>query len=138
MAQVFAKGKLSDKQNEVWQVIENTWSEEFKDPGKWPKKFATSDYQSWGQDEALPQDLETLDATLKYWNQYSKLKKYRLEVASVIVNENTAVVNYYATEYRENAESTRSRSVSAITETLVYRDKSWKFLASSIWAPKPN
>ena len=133
-----AFGQWSDKQTEIWNVIQSTWSEETEESGKWPTKFATPDYQSWGQDEALPQMLETLDRTLKYWNKHSKLKFYRLVPASITLNEDVAVVNYYATEYRETTEGSRSRSVTAITETLVFRDGRWRFLASSTWTPKLN
>ncbi|MEM6302561.1 MAG: nuclear transport factor 2 family protein [Pseudomonadota bacterium] len=133
---VFAQ--WSDRQDEIWSVIQATWAEEAGESGKWPTKFATSDYQSWGQDEALPQTLGTVDRTLKYWNQHSKLKHHRLKPASITVNKDTAVVNYYATEYRETTEGSRSRSVTAITETLVFRDGRWRFLASSTWMPKPN
>lgn len=133
-----ASGVWTEKQSEVWNVIESTWAEEAKESGKWPTQFATSDYQSWGQDEALPQTLKTLDATLRYWNKQSKLNYYRLKPASITVNGDTAVVNYYATEYRETADGVKSRSVMAITETLVYRDDRWQFLASSSWMPKVN
>jgi len=128
----------TEKQLEVWTVIESTWAEEAEESGKWPTQFATSDYHSWGQDEALPQTLGTLDATLKYWNKHSKLRHYRLKPASITVNGDTAVINYYATEYRETTDGVKSRSVMAIAETLIYRKGRWQFLASSSWTPKVN
>ncbi|MEM1402644.1 MAG: hypothetical protein AAGG55_04885 [Pseudomonadota bacterium] len=133
-----ALGQWSDEQVEVWDVIQSTWAEEAEESGRWPKKFATPDYLSWGQDEALPQSLDTLDKTLKYWNKHSKLKHYRLKPASITVNSQTAVVNYYATEYRETIEGDRNRSVTAITETLIHSEGQWRFLASSSWMPKVN
>lgn len=133
-----AFGQWSEKQQEIWNVIESTWAAEAEESGKWPTHFATSDYQSWGQDEALPQTLQTVDGTLKYWNKHNMLRHYRLKPASITVNKDTAVVNYYATEYRETTEGARNRSVLAITETLVFRDGHWKFLASSSWLPKVN
>lgn len=133
-----AFGEWTEKQLEVWNVIETTWAAEAEDSGLWPTQFAVPDYQSWGQDEALPQSLETVDATLKHWNKHSKLQHYRLKPASITVDGDTAVINYYATEYRETTEGVRSRSVLAITETLVRREGQWRFLASSSWMPKVN
>lgn len=130
-----AYGTWTEEQLDVWTVIESTWAEEAGESGKWPTQFATSGYQSWGQDEALPQTLSTLDSTLKYWNKVSKLRHYRLKPASITVDGDTAVVNYYATEYRETNDGVKSRSVTAITETLVYREGRWQFLASSSWTP---
>jgi len=135
MMSATAAAEWSEQQTAVWSVVEQSWVDDAEETGEWPTSFAADGYSSWGDTDALPQNLAESDAGVRFGDESATTRFYQIKPATININGDTAVVNYYATVVSENNEGEREREVSAITETLVRRDGNWLFMASSGWTP---
>lgn len=130
-----ALAQWSDAQQEIWSFVEQSWVDDAGKTGEWPKGYAVEAYTSWGEDEALPQNLEEADAGVRFRDESGSTRFYQVKPATIAVDGDTAVVNHYATVVAEDSGGEREREVTAITETLIKRDGEWRYLASSGWSP---
>jgi hypothetical protein len=84
-------------EKEVWQAVENSWSNWKAGNIDAMTANVHEKYQGWSDESPLPMDKE---ATIK-WFQSMKdvqpLRNYMINPARIVVTENAAVVDYYFT-----------------------------------------
>ena len=123
---------------EVWEVVQQSWVDDTKETGKWPKDYVHDKYVTWGAESGGP---VYKDASIK-WSRFGDESNdtliYEISPAAITVEGATAVVNYYATTVSTNAEDKRERTVVRISEVLVKNGRKWMFRAGSSFEPKMN
>ena len=125
-------------QMEVWDLVQKSWVDDVAENGNWPKDYVHNNYVSWGASSGGP---SYKDSTIK-WSRYddesSDTLIYENSPASITVEDDTAVVNYYSTTVSTNSEGKRKRSVTRISEVLIKDGRKWVFIAGSSFEPKLN
>lgn len=128
-------GQWSEEQQQVWAFVEQSWVDDSGKTGEWPRGYAVEAYTSWGEEEAMPQNLAEADAGVRFRDESGSTAFYQVKPTTISIDGDTAVVNYYATVVAEDSDGEREREVTAITETLISRDGEWRYFASSGWSP---
>ncbi len=84
----------------------------------------------------MPMDKSSLLRNRKYTSKNSEMLFYDLQLTGVAVQGNTAVVNYYFTNERKDAEGKIKKYSGRLTDILIKENSKWKYLARS--EIKPN
>ena len=128
----------NDAQMEVWKVVEQSWVDDSKETGKWPKDYVHDKYVSWGADSAGPSYKDSSIKWSRFNDESSEMLIYEISPAAITVEGATAVINYYATTVSKDAKDERKKSIVRISEVLVKDGKRWMFLAGSSFEAKMN
>ena len=128
----------NEAQLEIWALIEQSWVDDVARNGKWPADYVHNNYVSWGDNLAAPRYRDSAIAWGKFAGESSNTLMYEISPAAIVVENDTAVVHYYATTVTENSSGQRNRNVSRIMETLIREGRGWKWLASVSYEPNLN
>lgn len=124
-------------QQSVWAVIEQSWKDEVDRNGRWPTSYVDANVVTWGPEFPMPRYRESMERWTRYYDKAAKTVQYEIQPMAIVLNGNTAVVNYGAVtmSQREVARGENppkpERDVVGITETLVRTAGGWKFLATT-------
>lgn len=121
----------SKEQTAVWEVISQSWADETARNGKWPEAYAADQMVSWEPDWPMPRYKDSLTKWSRFNDKQRKSLEYEIWPAAITLSGDTAVVNYTAVQISQRAEEKPERDSLGITETLVRRGGSWKFLATT-------
>lgn len=135
MAQEWTK-----EQTELWQSIENVWSEWKK--GNFDEAFASihDKYQGWNNEDPLPTSKEKWRKSVEDWKEYTTLDYYDNSPARILIYGDVAVVHYY-TEYNisftKNDEKKEYYFKGKNAEFFIKENGNWMLIGDmSVWKEK--
>ena len=82
-------------QTEVWQVVENTWAKWKAADYEGVAAFVHEKYQGWNDQMPLPLSKTMMVRQNQEFKDISKLIRFTLNPARIVITENAAVVDYY-------------------------------------------
>jgi ketosteroid isomerase-like protein len=119
----------SDKQLEVWSVIETQWKAAMEKDDNWTDKYLHDNFLGWGNQNPTPRG----KASVKKWNRYgtenSTTLLQELFPVGIVVNGNTAVAHYFYSQASEDRKGERKTVNGQYTDILVKENGAWRFLA---------
>ena len=121
----------SDKQLEVWNVIEAQWKASMEKDATWPDKYLHEKLIAWGDEIPMPRDKSSMDKWVRYGMENSTTLLQELYPVGIIVQGNTAVAHYFYSQASENRKGERETSHGRYTDVLVKENGTWQFLAWS-------
>ena len=121
----------SDKQLEVWNVIEAQWKASMEKDTTWPDKVLQEKFLGWDNERPMPRDKSSTHSWTRYTNENSTTLLQELYPVGIIVQGNTAVAHYFYSQASENRKGERETSHGRYTDVLVKENGTWQFLAWS-------
>ena len=121
----------SDKQQEVWNVIEAQWKASMEKDTTWPDKVLQEKFLGWDNERPMPRDKSPTNSWTRYTNENSTTLLQELYPVGIIVQGNTAVAHYFYSQASENRKGERETSHGRYTDVLVKENGTWQFLAWS-------
>lgn len=119
----------SDKQLEVWNVIETQWKASMEKDANWTDKYLHDNFLGWANQNPTPRS----KASVKKWNRYetenSTTLLQELFPAGIVVQGNTAVAHYFYSQSSEDKKGERETVHGRYTDILVKENGAWRFLA---------
>ena len=99
----------NEAQSEIWALVEQSWVDDVARNGKWPADYVHDNYVSWGDNLAAPRYRDSAIAWGQFAGESSDTLMYEVSPAAIVVENDTAVVHYYATTVTENSSGERNR-----------------------------
>ena len=121
----------SDKQLEVWNVIEAQWKASMEKDTTWPDKVLHEKYLGWDNERPMPRDKSSIHSWTRYIIENTTTLLQELYPVGIIVQGNTAVAHYFYSQASENRKGERETSHGRYTDVLVKENGTWQFLAWS-------
>ncbi len=121
----------SDKQLEVWNVIEAQWKASMEKDATWPDKYLHEKLIAWGDEIPMPRDKSSMDKWIRYGMENSTTLLQELFPVGIIVHGNTAVAHYFYSQASEDRKGERKTTHGHYTDVLVKENGTWRFLAWS-------
>ncbi len=121
----------SDKQLEVWNVIEVQWKASMEKDTTWPDRVLHEKFLGWHNERPMPQDKSSINSWTRYTIENTTTLLQELYPVGIIVQGNTAVAHYFYSEASENRKGERETSHGRYTDVLVKENGTWQFLAWS-------
>jgi hypothetical protein len=121
----------SDKQLEVWNVIEAQWKASMEKDTTWPDKVLQEKFLGWDIERPMPRDKSSTNSWTRYTNENSTTLLQELYPVGIIVQGNTAVAHYFYSQASENRKGERETTHGRYTDVLVKENGTWQFLAWS-------
>jgi hypothetical protein len=128
----------SDKQLEVWNVIEAQWKASMEKDATWPEKYLHEKLLAWSDERPMPRNKSSMDKWTRYGIENSTTLLQELYPVGIIVHGNTAVAHYFYTEAAEDRKGERKTTHGRYTDVLVKENGTWHFLAWSGGANPTN
>jgi hypothetical protein len=128
----------SDKQLEVWNVIEAQWKASMEKDATWPEKYLHEKLLAWSDERPMPRNKSSMDKWTRYGIENSTTLLQELYPVGIIVHGNTAVAHYFYTEAAEDRKGERKTTHGRYTDVLVKENGTWQFLAWSGGANPTN
>jgi len=120
---------LNEAQQSVWDVIEESWADEFAQNGKWPADWVHDEAVNWSESWPSPRRKASMVKWSRfYYESDARILIYELFPVAIVVVGDTAVVNYNVVTIEEDAKKERTRESRGLVETLVWDGKTWKYL----------
>jgi hypothetical protein len=104
-------------QKEVWQVVENAWTNWKAENIEASTGYLHEKYQGWSNQSPLPVNKENVIKQFQEMKGFFKVDYFSLNPARIAVTENAAVVDYY---YSYEATYTRGEKKELIEESGQY------------------
>ena len=121
----------SDKQLEVWNVIEAQWKASMEKDTTWPDKFLHEKFLGWDNERPMPRVKSSINSWTRYTIENTTTLLQELYPVGIIVQGNTAVAHYFYSQASENRKGERETSHGRYTDVLVKENGTWQFLAWS-------
>jgi len=121
----------SDKQLEVWNVIEAQWKASMEKDATWPDKTLHEKFLGWDNERPMPRDKSSMPNWVRYTIENTTTLIQELYPVGIIVQGNTAVAHYFYSQVSENRKGERETSHGRYTDVLVKENGTWRFLAWS-------
>ncbi len=83
------------EQKEVWQVVENSWSNWKVGTIEAATAYLHPQFQGWSDESPLPMDKEAVIKWFQSMKDILQLRDYMINPARIVVVGNAAVVHYY-------------------------------------------
>ncbi len=119
----------SDKQLEVWNVIEAQWKAAMEKDTTWPDKYLHEKFLGWGNQNPTPRDKSSVQKWDRYRTENSTTLLQELYLVGIVVHGNTAVAHYFYSQASENRKDERKTVHGRYTDILVKENGTWRFLA---------
>ena len=121
----------SDKQLEVWNVIEAQWKASMEKDATWPDKYLNEKFLAWSDERPMPRDKSSFNKWFRYGMENSTTLLQELFPVGIVVHDNTAVAHYFYSQASENRKGERKTVHGHYTDILVKENGTWRFLAWS-------
>ena len=121
----------SDKQLEVWNVIEAQWKASMEKDVTWPEKYLHEKFLAWSDERHMPGDKSSFNKWFRYGTENSTTLLQELYPVGIVVHDNTAVAHYFYSQASENRKDERKTVHGHYTDILVKENGTWRFLAWS-------
>lgn len=119
----------SDKQLEVWNVIETSWQAEMQKDTTWTLKYLHEKFLGWSIERPVPRSKSSVHKWNRYGTENSTTLLHELYPIGIVVHGNTAVVHYFYSIASENRKGERKTTHGKFTDILVKENGKWQFLA---------
>jgi hypothetical protein len=119
----------SDKQLEVWNVIEAQWKASMEKDTTWPDKYLHEKLLAWSDERPMPRDKSSFHKWIRYEMENSTVLLQELYPVGIVVHGNTAVAHYFYSQASENRKGERKTVHGRYTDILVKENGTWQFLA---------
>jgi hypothetical protein len=119
------------EQEEVWSVVEKSWSAWRSGNAMETLSSIHENYQGWSSDQPLPIDKNQISTMYEWMAANSKIEYFMLNPARIAIVKDVAVVHYYFTfssKYTENDETESETMSGKNTETYIKEDGKWLLL----------
>jgi ketosteroid isomerase-like protein len=121
----------NDTQKEVWKNVEAYWAIMAQKDIEGFLNSMHDDYLGWGLNESLPSNKKDTRKWVDYlWQKYS-IAIYEIKPVGILVNGNVAIVHYYYTLLRKDAEGKEKEFKGRWTDILLKQDDKWLLFADS-------
>jgi hypothetical protein len=119
------------KQTEVWSVVVKSWTA--WESGNQAGVIASihDNYQGWNNDQPLPLGKDQVSSIYTWMAANSKVQYHNLNLASLVVEKDVAVVHYYFEFLHEITEDDKTKSKTMrgkSTETYINEGRKWLLL----------
>ncbi len=128
----------SDKQLEVWQVIEASWKADMEKDTTWTITYLHEKFLGWNNVRPAPRTKLSIHKWNRYGTENSTTLLQELYPVGIVVHGNTAVVHYFYSQASENRKDERKTVHGRYTDILVKESGTWRFLAWSGGANPTN
>jgi len=108
----------SDKQLEVWNVIEAQWKASMEKDATWPEKYLHEKLLAWSDERPMPQDKSSIHSWTRYTVENSTTLLQELYPVGIIVQGNTAVAHYFYSQAEEDRKGERKTTHGRYTDVL--------------------
>ena len=119
----------SDKQLEVWNVIEAQWKAAMEKDVNWTDKYLQDKFLGWNNQNPTPRNKASVHKWNRYGTENSTTQLQELFPIGIVVNGNTAVAHYFYSQASENRKDERKTVHGRYTDILVKENGAWRFLA---------
>ena len=119
----------SDKQLDVWNVIEDQWKTTMEKDTTGLDKYLHEKFLGWDNQNPMPQDKSSAKKWHRYVTQNSTRLIQELYPVGIIVHGNTAVAHYFYSQASQNRKGERKTVHGQYTDILVKENGKWRFLA---------
>ena len=126
---------IAGEKDDIWAAVISTWESDLAGED-WISKHCVDGVLAWSVDNPMPMDKSSLLRNRKYTSKNSEMLFYDVQLAGIAVQGNTAVVHYYFTNERKDAERKIKKDSGRLTDILIKENSKWKYLAWS--ESKPN
>ena len=125
----------SDKQLEVWNVIEDQWKTGMEKDTTEYDMHLHEKFLGWDNQNPMPLDKSSVQKWHRYGMENSTTLLQELYPVGIIVHGNTAVAHYFYSVASQDRKDERKTVHSRYTDILVKENGTWRFLA---WSGGPN
>ncbi len=119
----------SDKQLEVWNVIEAQWKAAMEKEANWTEEYLHGKFLGWSNQNPTPRNKASVQKWTRYGNENSTTLMQELFPIGIVVQGNTAVAHYFYSQATENKKGERKTTPGQYTDILVKENGTWRFLA---------
>ena len=119
----------SDKQLEVWNVIEAQWKAAMEKEANWTDKYLHDNFLGWGNQNPTPRNKASVHKWNRYETENSTTLLQELFPIGIVVQGNTAVAHYFYSSATEDKKGERKTAHGKYTDILVKENDTWRFLA---------
>ncbi len=121
----------SDKQKEVWKSVEAYTDMANKGDLEGFMSYFHSDYSGWSVNDALPSNKKQVTKWIAHNFQTRKILVSDIKPVAIKIHGNVAIVHYYWSRLRKDAEGKERNSSGRWTDILMKQGDKWVLIGDS-------